>query len=522
MATPTTNFGLVKVSTGYGAGDRSIALDTGDGSRLPATTGGYTYPLTWWNYTDYAHPALDPNVEIVLVTGRSTDTLTVTRAQEGTSASTKNAAGKEYYMSLGLTAAMLASLRTPTQWHQGLQLRTHRNSDVAHKQVEIVDVENIIMDDGVELRNDNGEWSGKLADVTVSGAGGLDTGTEQNDQFYDVYAIAKEDGTRALILKASDEWATNAQYLGGEDATQGIRSAVDNSTVKVAQGFQLSSQSGTCPYIEVKLVKVGGPTGKIWFTIESNSAGKPSGTVLATSQAYDVSRLQTTAMTVRIPMLSSQTLSASTQYYLVAQGNWTISATNYVGWRMDGSAGAYASGSKALFDSDTSTWTTDTDDDLIFGVGVVISSGNLVYPTGYTKQCFLGWVKNDASGNFLQFIQVNRQRRSHIISENDCLLEGFTGGQQIIGTEALVPARAMITVTMAITGTGTGAALAALGDVSATDISSAGTTTGAQVLLFAGATTQVPTQFVDVIVQARSLMAMGTSGAKLWITGFSW
>lgn len=40
--------------------------------------------------TNYPDPSDDPYVEIVRVTGISTDTLTVTRAQEGTSASNKN------------------------------------------------------------------------------------------------------------------------------------------------------------------------------------------------------------------------------------------------------------------------------------------------------------------------------------------------------------------------------------------------------------------------------------------------
>lgn len=63
-----------------------------------------SFNAVWWNATDYADPSDDPNVEIVRVTAISTDTLTVTRAQESTSASTKNTAGKTYKMIAGLTA----------------------------------------------------------------------------------------------------------------------------------------------------------------------------------------------------------------------------------------------------------------------------------------------------------------------------------------------------------------------------------------------------------------------------------
>ena len=103
MGTPVTNFGKVTVSTTYGSGDTSIVLTTGHGSRLPST---FPYPLTWWEATTYSDPADDPNKEIVIVTGRTGDTLTVTRAGEGTSASTKNTASKTYKMVLSITKAM--------------------------------------------------------------------------------------------------------------------------------------------------------------------------------------------------------------------------------------------------------------------------------------------------------------------------------------------------------------------------------------------------------------------------------
>lgn len=522
MASPILNFGLVTVSGTHGSSDTSIALTSGDGARLPDPVGGYAYPVTWWNATDYAHPADDPNVEIVSVTARSGDTLTVVRAQEGTSASTKNSSTKTYRMSLGITAAMWASLAKPKSFHQGLQLQTHRDSDVAAKQVELVDVDSIIMDDGTELRNDNGEWSGKIADITVAGAGGLDTGAETSSTWYEIYAIAKEDGTRNLLLHQSKLWAVNTGYVSGEDASQGIRSAVDNSTVKVAQGFTLSD-SGTIPYIEAKLVKVGTPTGKIWFTIETNNAGKPSGSIVATSHAYDVSRLPTTAMTVRIPMKSSNVLSPSpTQYHLVAQGDWTISATNYVAWRMDGSAGTYTPGSKALLDSDTSTWTTDTDDDMIFNVALEQNASPVLMPTDYTQKCFLGWVYNDGSSDFVSFMQVNRSRRVTNLTATNCRVASISGGVDLVNLVSFLPPRHIIQAIISFSGTGTSAGLIAIGDLRATDISSVGDTTGAQVVIMASATTTRPNEFREVLIQTVGLMAMGTAGGYLWLAGFEW
>ena len=99
---PVLNFAKVTVNTGYDAAATSIVLVAGQGAKLPETADG-DFNLTWWNSTDYSDPSDDPNVEIVRCTARSTDTLTVTRNQESSGASTKNTASKTYKMILGLT-----------------------------------------------------------------------------------------------------------------------------------------------------------------------------------------------------------------------------------------------------------------------------------------------------------------------------------------------------------------------------------------------------------------------------------
>src|SRR3990167_7746235 len=100
MADSVKNFAKSTVSTGYDAVATSIVLTGGGGAKFPAAP----FNVVWWNSTDYADPSDDPNVEVVRVTVISTDTLTVTRAQESTSASTKNTSAKTYTMILGATA----------------------------------------------------------------------------------------------------------------------------------------------------------------------------------------------------------------------------------------------------------------------------------------------------------------------------------------------------------------------------------------------------------------------------------
>lgn len=109
------NFSKVTVSTGYDAVAVSVVLSAGHGLKLPTAP----FNATWYNSTDYSDPSDDPNVEIVRVTAIFTDTLTITRAQEGTTATTKNTASKTYKMIAGLTAKVinsdLLSLTTPAR-----------------------------------------------------------------------------------------------------------------------------------------------------------------------------------------------------------------------------------------------------------------------------------------------------------------------------------------------------------------------------------------------------------------------
>ena len=110
MLDPVINLGKFTVSTGYGSSDTSIILTSG-GSTLP-TSGSFN--MIWWNATDYPDPCDDPNAEIVRVNGPaiSGNTLPITRAQEGTSASTKNGAGKVYKIALAMTAKMITDIQT--------------------------------------------------------------------------------------------------------------------------------------------------------------------------------------------------------------------------------------------------------------------------------------------------------------------------------------------------------------------------------------------------------------------------
>lgn len=109
---PVKNFGKVTVSIGYNNTDITIVLATGDGTKLPNPGTDGAFNLVWWNFTQYPDPSDDPNKEIIRCTAKSIDTLTITRAQEGTTASTKNAVGKTYLMALTVTKKLIDDINS--------------------------------------------------------------------------------------------------------------------------------------------------------------------------------------------------------------------------------------------------------------------------------------------------------------------------------------------------------------------------------------------------------------------------
>jgi len=107
------NFAKGIVSTGYDAAATTIVLATSEGSKFPSFAGN-PYNLVWWNSTDFADPADDPTAEIVRVTARTGDTLTVTRAQESTTAATHQVTAKVYKMALCLSKKMIDDIEAVT------------------------------------------------------------------------------------------------------------------------------------------------------------------------------------------------------------------------------------------------------------------------------------------------------------------------------------------------------------------------------------------------------------------------
>ncbi|HMJ83691.1 MAG TPA: hypothetical protein VK504_11015 [Vicinamibacterales bacterium] len=100
------NFARSTLTAGIASGVTSLSVASGDGARFP--TPPFNAPL--WNATDYPNPSNDPDREIVRVTGISTDTFTIVRAQEGTSDANHNTGGKTYAICAPFTAKMYTDI----------------------------------------------------------------------------------------------------------------------------------------------------------------------------------------------------------------------------------------------------------------------------------------------------------------------------------------------------------------------------------------------------------------------------
>jgi hypothetical protein len=97
------NFAAATLAAGINSSATSLSVASGQGARFPAVP----FNATIYNATDYADAADAYHAghsEIVRVTAISTDNLTISRAQEGTSAVNLNSAGKTYRIVAGLTA----------------------------------------------------------------------------------------------------------------------------------------------------------------------------------------------------------------------------------------------------------------------------------------------------------------------------------------------------------------------------------------------------------------------------------
>lgn len=294
------------------------------------------------------------------------------------------------------------------QSFSNMVLRTHLDNDKALAQVELVRADEIILRDaaGDRFREAVGGYSGKTADIAAAtGAGGLDTGTEASSTWYQIYYIGGAAVTSALILHKSSTGVEDTSFAT-QDGTTGLRDAA--ARTKLAQGIQVT-QTGLPQYARLRVVKTGTPTGNFWVTIEGDNAGSPDGAPIATSDKLNVAKLNggDTAEVIFMFRGNTTSLAAATQYHIVLQADYSVSAVNFVYWYRN-SGGGYASGQLKSYDG--ATWSA-LGSDAVFALSLKINptgSTPVTLPSGYTRWAFLGWVYNNSGSDFVPFKQYDR------------------------------------------------------------------------------------------------------------------
>lgn len=213
---PVKNFAKVTVSIPYDNIATSILLNSGDGAKLPNPSTDGAFNLIWWNSTNYPDPSDDPNKEIVRCTVRSTDTLTITRAQEGTSATTKNTSGKTYKMILALTAKTVDDIQTDAQ----SKVNTHASLTTAVHGVGGNTV------DSVEARNS--AISAHASSTATHGVTGVIVGTTDSQVLTNKVIYDNSNYVISEGIKHSTGWVN--VYAAAAPSSGQVLKATDSTT----------------------------------------------------------------------------------------------------------------------------------------------------------------------------------------------------------------------------------------------------------------------------------------------------
>jgi len=311
------------------------------------------------------------------------------------------------------------------QTFRGLRLRTHPDFNLAASRVWLK-ADEIVMSDGTRLSN----WDGQTADITVSGANGLDTGSEAASTRYEVHAIAKDDGTKGLLLHKAKS-APVDQSQTAQTTNSPLRFGA-TTNVKEGQSFKPGT-TGPLDAVDILMFRAGNPAGRVWLTIEADSSGSPSGTPLATSDKLDANAFSTSSQWVQFIFRSPATLTSGTTYYIVLQGDYTTSAVNYVSWHYSAGGSVYANGQ--FYGYDGTTWTSSATADYTFKTHTRLNDSVPTMPTGYTKNTKVGYVYNDGSSNFDAFIQTDR--RAQLLNDH-LIVNGSTSTIEVLTDLATV------------------------------------------------------------------------------------
>jgi hypothetical protein len=166
--------------------------------------------------------------------------------------------------------------------------------------------------------------------------------------------------------------------LGHSPAQVGVQKIGEvSANQRLAQSFKLEMTQDVS-YIKLRLRKEGNPTDALNISLQSDNAGVPSGTTLASAalNATSVSADGYNWSQVSFSALSK--LTASVNYWLVIQHSGALNASAYYLAGLDESA-SYLNGVLRVYNSSNGLWTARTPvADLLFRMGLLKASDELL------------------------------------------------------------------------------------------------------------------------------------------------
>lgn len=152
-------------------------------------------------------------------------------------------------------------------------------------------------------------------------------------------------------------------YDTGDDTTLGLRIAT-NDNILLAQSITTGAAARTSNKIKIKIKRNGTIAAgkKVYLTILADSTG-PSGSPITNGTSDDVlcTAVSETAAFVTFTFATAFTLTASTKYWIVLQGDYDVSGTNYIDWAIDATSSPYTDGDAYIYDSSWATAGADKD-----------------------------------------------------------------------------------------------------------------------------------------------------------------
>jgi len=325
-----------------------------DASLFPDPASG-EYNLTWWDATNYPDPSDDPLVEIVRVTGRDTglNTLTVTRAQEGTSATDKNTGGATYLLALCPTKKTMddidtrIGLITPASASAPASLDLAEDTDNGTNKITLTAPSAIASDKVLTLPD---------ATDTLVGKDTSDTLTNK------IYQLADGQGTNYQITSsiATDDITVSLKTLAGTDPSSTDRSmfSLGNSLIEIAQAISVTITDAMGDIFAWDNKKIQGNDAQLFVyainnngTLQLGISPSPNLRVVATNY-YDAGGQTGAAGHTNIVM--SGTRNATNSCRVIGRIN--VHQTDANLWQAPTTA---LSINEPIFETDELTWTPD-------------------------------------------------------------------------------------------------------------------------------------------------------------------